>query len=143
VALLAGQALHWLKRARRADAELSAWLLRAMSVSGVVDHPHGLLQSSIADAAFTPSCAKLRWRTPGISYLRPVGDDPGADPLRCVAQRHKGVEGAVGRPFTFVPATTLQNVFVRRSGSKRRAILCAFNVDLPFKVCCGTPERRY
>jgi hypothetical protein len=55
----------------------------------------------------------------------------------------KDMEGAPERPFTFFPATTLQNVFVRRSGSKRRAILCAFNVDLPFKVRCGTPERSY
>jgi hypothetical protein len=85
----------------------------------------------------------VRGRTRGIIYFRPVRDDPGADPLRCVAQRYKDLKGAAGRPFTFVPATTLQNVFVRRSGSKRRAILCAFNVDLPFKVRCGTPERSY
>jgi len=61
---VAGQALHWLKRGRRAGAEFSAWLLRAMSVSRAVDHPHGPRQSI--------NCVTAVVIVAGLSFWRPA-----------------------------------------------------------------------
>jgi hypothetical protein len=56
----------------------------------------------------------------GIGGSRAAEGSAAKNDTRGVAQRYNEVEGAAGRAFT---ATTLQNVLVGRSASKRRANL--------------------